>query len=185
MNQLTQFKVNYIEYLLFNYHFKSRISVWVLNYIKATPELLSQVHFVDEMIPSHPTLELSMEGAAAQGIRFSNDYSTLINTNEIFYEITSELESFDIKLHFPQDAVRDLRLDELLLQQLLHSPYYRSYTQDIQRLNLTTQREQLIIDYLKDNIDLSLQLNERELFFQFSHLLNQFSLRSLNSSSGD
>ena len=81
--------------------------------------------------------------------------------------------------------MRDLRLDELLLQQLLHSPYYRSYTQDIQRLNLTTQREQLIIDYLKDNIDLSLQLNERELFFQFSHLLNQFSLRSLNSSSGD
>lgn len=106
MNQLTRFKVNYIEYLLFNYHFKSRISVWVLNYIKATPELLSQVHFVDEMIPSHPTLELSMEGADDQGIRFSNDYSTLINTNEIFYEITSELESFDIKLHFPQDAVR-------------------------------------------------------------------------------
>lgn len=31
---LNQIKESFIEYLLFQYRFKSRIAVWVLNYIK-------------------------------------------------------------------------------------------------------------------------------------------------------
>ncbi|MDU0996242.1 MAG: YpiB family protein, partial [Staphylococcus lugdunensis] len=58
MDSLTQMKQSYIEYALFHYHFKSRISVWLLNYIKASDKMLSQIHFVVEKIPSHPTLEL-------------------------------------------------------------------------------------------------------------------------------
>ncbi|MCE3393040.1 YpiB family protein, partial [Staphylococcus aureus] len=51
MDSLTQMKQSYIEYALFHYHFKSRISVWLLNYIKASDKMLSQIHFVVEKIP--------------------------------------------------------------------------------------------------------------------------------------
>ncbi len=35
---LNQIKESFIEYLLFQYRFKSRIAVWVLNYIKVNKE---------------------------------------------------------------------------------------------------------------------------------------------------
>lgn len=60
-NTLQQVKANFIEYLLFQYQFKSRISVWVLNLIKSSPELLQQIHFVDELISDHHILEIAME----------------------------------------------------------------------------------------------------------------------------
>lgn len=56
---LQQVKASFIEYVLFQYRFKSRISVWVLNLIKSSPELLQKIYFVDEQIPSHNTLEIS------------------------------------------------------------------------------------------------------------------------------
>lgn len=49
-------KQSFIEYLLFHYEFKSRISVWVLNYLKASPKKLQYIHFVDESIKHHQTL---------------------------------------------------------------------------------------------------------------------------------
>ena len=58
-NTLTQMKQSYIEYALFHYHFKSRISVWILNYIKSHTELLEHVHFVNQRIFNHKTLELA------------------------------------------------------------------------------------------------------------------------------
>lgn len=36
---LNQIKESFIEYLLFQYRFKSRIAVWVLNYIKVNEEI--------------------------------------------------------------------------------------------------------------------------------------------------
>ena len=44
---LNQIKESFIEYLLFQYRFKSRIAVWVLNYIKVNEAKLANIHFVD------------------------------------------------------------------------------------------------------------------------------------------
>ena len=52
--------------LLFHYHFKSRISVWILNYIKSHTELLEHVHFVNQRIFNHKTLELALTNTDAQ-----------------------------------------------------------------------------------------------------------------------
>src|SRR5699024_12059408 len=67
---------------------------------------------------------------------------------------------------------RDTKLDDLLLTQLLHSPYYAVYIQDIYGLPLSKKSESSIIKYLQDNIDLSLQLQDRALFYQLSQILN-------------
>lgn len=76
--------------------------------------------------------------------------------------------------------MRDTKLDELLLTQLLNSPYYAIYIQDIYRIPLSKQSESSIIKHLQDNIDLSLQLHDKDLFYQLSQILNTFKLRNLN-----
>ena len=55
---LNQIKESFIEYLLF-YRFKSRIAVWVLNYIKVNEAKLANTHFVDTKINHHETLEIA------------------------------------------------------------------------------------------------------------------------------
>ena len=45
---------------------KSRISVWILNYIKSHTELLEHVHFVNQRIFDHETLELALTNTDAQ-----------------------------------------------------------------------------------------------------------------------
>ncbi|MGO3727265.1 YpiB family protein, partial [Staphylococcus carnosus] len=47
---LNLMKKNFIEYLLFQYKFKSRISVWLLNLIKSDVERLDDIYFVDQSI---------------------------------------------------------------------------------------------------------------------------------------
>ena len=64
-SNITQMKQSYIEYALFHYHFKSRISVWILNYIKSHTELLEHVHFVNQRIFNHKTLELALTNTDA------------------------------------------------------------------------------------------------------------------------
>ncbi|WP_241961360.1 YpiB family protein [Staphylococcus simulans] len=53
-------KKNLIDYLLFQYEFKSRISVWVLNLIKSDIQRLESVYFVDEPLSHRNTLELAV-----------------------------------------------------------------------------------------------------------------------------
>lgn len=182
---LNQQKADFIDYLLFNYRFKSRISVWVLNYIKTLPNLLEHVHFVDQVITTHSTLYLSVKDSDQIGIQFKYGTQLYKNTNEIFYIIANERPKFDIKLYFKPYANRDKRLDQLLVTQLLHSPQYAPYVTDLYEIALTPKFEAMVIDNLKQRIDLSLRLNEEELFYQYTHLLNTLYARTLQANSKD
>ena len=182
---LQQSKATFIEYLLFQYEFKSRISVWVLNLLKSSPELLQNVHFVDERIDNHNTLEISMLHTEQYGIKFNYKDQQMINSNEIFEHIALNQLSFDIKLNFNVEQDREARLDDLLIKQLLHSPYYALYIQDIYQIPLSKQSEASIITHLQDNIDLSLQLHDSDLFYQLSQILNTFKLRNVNITTKD
>ncbi|MEP9851966.1 YpiB family protein [Staphylococcus aureus] len=184
-NTLQQVKSNFIEYLLFHYNFKSRISVWVLNLIKSSPELLQQIHFVDKLISNHNVLEVGLVGSNQQAIKFTRTNQQMINSDEIFNLISNENLSFDIKLHFSDVQPRETRLDELLLMQLLNSPYYVMYMQDIYAIPLSKQSESSIITHLQDNIDLSLQLHDKALFYQLTQILNTFETRNVNKTTKD
>ena len=108
---LQQSKAAFIEYLLFHYQFKSRISVWVLNLIKSSPNLLQQIHFVDARIPNHNTLEIATENTVEPAIRFTLDNQQLINSNEIFEFIANDALSFDIKVYFSDTKKREYKLN--------------------------------------------------------------------------
>ena len=82
-SSLTKMKQSFIEYLLFHYEFKSRISVWVLNYLKASPKKLQRIHFVEEKIQQHMTLQIAEVNSDASAIQFSDHQQALVNTNEI------------------------------------------------------------------------------------------------------
>lgn len=75
---------------------------------------------------------------------------------------------------------RETKLDDLLIAQLVHSPNYMLYIQDIYSIPLSQQSESSIIQHLQENIDLSLQLHDKTLFYQLSQILNTFKLRNVN-----
>lgn len=66
-------KKNLIDYLLFQYEFKSRISVWVLNLIKSDIQRLESVYFVDEPLSHRNTLELAVNETSSIGIKLTLD----------------------------------------------------------------------------------------------------------------
>ena len=168
---LTQMKQSYIEYALFHYHFKSRISVWILNYIKSHTELLEHVHFVNQRIFNHKTLELALTNTDAPRIRLVKNNHLLINTNEIFEYVTTHQNDFDILIHFSDQHTIDFRFNDLIIHQLMYSPQYMAYLNTIYNLSLDSTRVHSLVEHLRHNIDLSLQLNDRELFYQLTQIL--------------
>ena len=89
-------KQSFLEYLLFHYRFKSRITVWVLNYLKANHDKLNLVHFVNDKIKQHHTLEIAEEHCNS----ITTEDETYINTNEIFDYIANHTIRLDIQIHF-------------------------------------------------------------------------------------
>lgn len=171
-----QIKESFIEYLLFQYRFKSRIAVWVLNYIKVNEAKLANIHFVDTKINHHETLEIAEVGSHASAIQSTKRNIKLMNTNEIFDYIANHNCAFDIQIHFANVSKREQRLDDLIVAQLTESPSYQTYLHDLNSMAIDRHKHALLIDYLLHNIDLSLQMNEKQRFYQLTQILNTLKL---------
>ncbi|MBL7565248.1 YpiB family protein [Staphylococcus saccharolyticus] len=183
MNEsLIRMKQSFLEYILFHYRFKSRITVWVLNYLKANKEKLNLVHFVNDKISNHHTLEIAEMNANASAIQLTKANQTYINTNEIFNYIAKHTRRIDIQIHFAKDRQSEPRLDDLILSQLIHSPSYTSYIQDLYVISMNKKKQTSMIENIQDNIDLSLQMNEPDQFYQLTQILNILKLRDIHSS---
>lgn len=168
---LYQEKQHFIDYLLFQYQFKSRISVWILNYMKANAQRVKRIHFVDHMIDGHHTLELATENSAQPAIRLIFKGETLINTNEIFDILIKSNENFDLKIHFSHSRYHDVRLEHLILHQLLTNQANQTYLEDILNIQLTSTSFQYLVHLLESQIDLSLQIKDKQAFHWYSQLL--------------
>lgn len=173
---LTQVKESFIDYLLFQYRFKSRIAVWILNYIKTNHHKLEMIHFVDTKIKNHETLEIAEVDSSASAIQFTKHNLKLMNTNEIFDYIANNNVTFDIQIHFANVSKREQRLDDLIVAQLTESPSYQTYLHDLNSMSIDRNKHALLIDYLLHNIDLSLQMNEKQRFYQLTQILNTLKL---------
>ncbi|MEJ7172935.1 YpiB family protein [Staphylococcus caprae] len=181
MNEsLIRMKQSFLEYLLFHYRFKSRITVWVLNYLKANHDKLNLVHFVNDKIKQHHTLEIAEVNTHASAIQFTTEDETYINTNEIFDYIANHTIRLDIQIHFTKNH-QEPRLDDLILAQLMHSPSYSSYVQDLYAISMNQRKQTSLIENIQDNIDLSLQMNEPERFYQLTQILNALKARLVDS----
>lgn len=182
MNEsLIRMKQSFLEYLLFQYRFKSRITVWVLNYLKSNHEKLSLVHFVSGKINQHHTLEIAEVNANASAIQFTKDDQTFINTNEIFDFIANHTIRLDIQIHFANDHKNEPRYDDLILAQLIHSPNYSAYVQDLYAISMNQRKQMSLIENLQENIDLSLQMKEPERFYQLTQILNALKTKDVGS----
>ena len=171
-DSLIRIKQNFIEYILFNYRFKSRITVWVLNYLKANQDKINNVHY---------TLEIAEVDATASAIQLSKDNKSYINTNQIFNYIANHTLRLDIQIHFANCHIRESRLDDLILMQLIHSPSYSSYVQDLYSISMDKRKQTFIIQTLQNNIDLSLQMNEPDYFYQLTQILNVLKSKDIQS----
>ncbi|UXR79249.1 MULTISPECIES: YpiB family protein [unclassified Staphylococcus] len=173
-------KQQFIAYLLSHYTFKSRISVWLLNYIRANRQLLDHIRFVDQVIENHPTLTLSTSESEAHAIRYDDDTFHLINTNQIFHVVLASNKTIDIKLHFDHQMTRDAHLDHILLHQLLQQSNHADYMRDLYHIELSQATEQGLLTMLSSQIDMSLTMQDAEAFYHFTRLRNTIKLRRLS-----
>ncbi|MDU3924775.1 MAG: F0F1 ATP synthase subunit delta [Staphylococcus aureus] len=136
---------------------------------------LSKV-IVDTKINHHETLEIAEVGSHASAIQFTKRNIKLMNTNEIFDYIANHNCAFDIQIHFANVSKREQRLDDLIVAQLTESPSYQTYLHDLNSMAIDRHKHALLIDYLLHNIDLSLQMNEKQRFYQLTQILNTLKL---------
>ncbi|MEX2992984.1 IDEAL domain-containing protein, partial [Staphylococcus epidermidis] len=87
----------------------------------------------------------------------------------------------DIQLHFANCHIQEPRLDDLILMQLIHSPSYSSYVQDLYSISMDKRKQTFIIQTLQNNIDLSLQMNEPDYFYQLTQILNVLKSKDIQS----
>lgn len=174
---LQQVKQQFITYLLSHYTFKSRISVWLLNYIKADASLLHNIHFVDHVIEHHPTLTLTSADTSGHAIQFDYDELQLINSDQIFHEVIQSTQQIDVKLNLRQDAQRDALLDNVLLHQLIALPDQSEYLRDLYHLTLSKSTEQHLLELLSSQIDMSLTMHDADAFYSYTRLRNTLKLR--------
>lgn len=173
-------KQRFITYLLSHYTFKSRISVWLLNYIKANRQLVDQIRFVDQIIEHHPTLALSTTESEAHAIRYDDDTFHLINTDQIFHIVLASNKAIDIKIHFDHQTKRDAHLDHILLHQLLQLFNQTDYMRDLYHIELSQVTEQQLLTLLSSQIDMSLTMQDADAFYHFTRLRNTIKLRRLS-----
>lgn len=81
--------------------------------------------------------------ANAYAIQIIKTNQTYINTNEIFDYIAKHTKRIDIQIHFAKDPQREPRLDDLILSQLIHSPSYTSYIQDLYAISMNKKSKPL------------------------------------------
>ncbi|WP_086427765.1 YpiB family protein [Staphylococcus cornubiensis] len=172
-------KRDFIEYLLFHYQFKSRISVWLLNLIKTNHALIENIHFVDQIVSEHPTLEMAVADASSIAIQYRDGDTLLMNSNEIFNRVIHHSQQLDIKIHFKREAERDLRLDHLLLKQLLANQNGDAYLNDMYAIELSQSTEHQLIHLLNSHIDVSLSLKDIQSFKHYTKILNLIKLRHI------
>ncbi|MCE5152988.1 YpiB family protein [Staphylococcus hyicus] len=168
---IDQDKAHLLDYLLFQYQFKSRISVWILNYLKSDIHHLRRVHFVDCIINTHNTLEISIENSVYPAIRLTMHGTSYVNSNEIFTRIIHDTAPIDLKIHFSHTTYRDLRLDHMILHQLLTSHHDQSYLNDASLIHLTRDARQHLIRIIDSQIDLSLQMKDQSQFNYYAQLI--------------
>ena len=57
-----------------------------------------------------------------------------------------------------------------------------SYIQDLYVISMNKKKQTSMIENIQDNIDLSLQMNEPDQFYQLTQILNILKLRDIHSS---
>ena len=65
--------------------------------------------------------------------------------------------------------------------QIIHSPSYSSYVQDLYSISMDKRKQTFIIQTLQNNIDLSLQMNEPDYFYQLTQILNVLKSKDIQS----
>ncbi|WP_258007318.1 YpiB family protein [Staphylococcus sp. 17KM0847] len=174
---LQEAKQRFIDHLLSQYTFKSRISVWLLNYLKATPQLLDMIYFVDQTVEHHPTLEIATVESGASGVVYYRDEEHLINMDTIFYRIIQTTDRVDIKIHLNDNGNRDHLLDHILLYQLLDTQGHPEYLSDLYYVTLSKTTEQQLLKLLTAQIDMSLTTYDAASFYHLTRLRNTLKLR--------
>ncbi|GGA68328.1 YpiB family protein [Salinicoccus roseus] len=98
MMNMTKYRKDFIDYILYNYEFDDRVAVWILNFIKSHPTVSRNVVFRDEGTVDRK-LRISDSGSASPTLLFEKGNTVTVDGEVIFHELNMNQEH-TLFLHF-------------------------------------------------------------------------------------
>ncbi|MBY8908439.1 YpiB family protein [Salinicoccus roseus] len=95
---MTKYRKDFIDYILYNYEFDDRVAVWILNFIKSHPTVSRNVVFRDEGTVDRK-LRISDSGSASPTLLFERGNTVTVDGEVIFHELNMNQEH-TLFLHF-------------------------------------------------------------------------------------
>lgn len=164
-------KKDFINYLLNRYYFKRRESIWILNYLLTTEDLLERTHFVKEVEKCPIGLLISTSDSKETSICLFRENIKILDGDNIFYFIRYLDGELFIEVSFPEDE-----MDSKFLSVLEENPYAIDFSKEDSLLaekflNHCLDKQKL--NYLHDEINKALDEKNEKKFFKLTKEYNE------------
>lgn len=95
---MTKYRKDFIDYILYNYEFDDRVAVWILNFIKSHPTVSKNVVFLDEGTVDRK-LRIADKGSGSPTLLFEKGNTVTVDGEVIFHELNMN-QDHTLFLHF-------------------------------------------------------------------------------------
>lgn len=172
-------KMEFIRWFLKRYKLKRRECVWILNYLLSHEQLLSNVHFTDDVHYCPRAMVMSVTGTDHIPFRFYKGNVMTADAEKSFHDLRLHpKEKMFIQLNFP-----DYHACPEYAMVREENPYVPSYLQvsesdrKIAHQLLEESIATMSLDMLRKRVDEALDANDREQFLALTALLNEMSVQ--------
>ncbi|WP_245608170.1 YpiB family protein [Salinicoccus luteus] len=98
MMNMTKYRKDFIDYILYNYDFDDRTAVWILNFIKSHPTVSKNVVFLDEGTVDRK-LRIADRESGSPTLLFEKGNTVTVDGEVIFHELNMN-QDHTLFLHF-------------------------------------------------------------------------------------
>ncbi len=95
---MTKYRKDFIDYILYNYDFDDRTAVWILNFIKSHPTVSKNVVFLDEGTVDRK-LRIADRESGSPTLLFEKGNTVTVDGEVIFHELNMN-QDHTLFLHF-------------------------------------------------------------------------------------
>ena len=95
---MTKYRKDFIDYILYNYDFDDRTAVWILNFIKSHPTVSKNVVFLDEGTVDRK-LRIADRDSGSPTLLFEKGNTVTVDGEVIFHELNMN-QDHTLFLHF-------------------------------------------------------------------------------------
>lgn len=168
-------KKKFILWFLENYELQLREETWLLNYLLANDEILSNIHFVEGARYCPRAIVMSAKSSLGKPFHYFKENQIIRNVERTFH---------DLRLHTETPVYMEIQFKDALkesayLQVLEDNPYkpqptIREEDSALAAQIIAASEQQFYEQQLVQAIDHALDTGDKEAFLQYSKKLQEF-----------